>query len=131
MMEGDGMTAQERIEGLLNKAGQTIDDLPFFYKDEARETAKQAVRQRMRSGWFVSRNDYLDFICHLTDVIDRMEWALDKTLQKIPAPKQELPFTDLPDDSEEEMAQSIIDDPVPASRLGEMHTGIDEEEETE
>ena len=78
------MTAQERIEGLLNEVGQTIDDLPFFYRNDDRETARQAVRQRMRSGLFVSRNDYLDFICHQSDVIDRMEWALDSLLKRTP-----------------------------------------------
>ena len=85
------MTAQERIEGLLNKAGQTIDDLPFFYKAEDRKTAKETVRQRMRSGFFVTAKDYQDFVCHQSDVIDRLEWALEKTLARIPKREERLP----------------------------------------
>lgn len=74
------MTADERIERLLNKAGQTIEDCPFFYTKEQRSLAKEAVRKRMRSGLFVTVADYQDYILHLTDVIDRLEWALDKQL---------------------------------------------------
>lgn len=76
------MTADERIERLLNEAGQTIEDCPFFYTKEQRALAKEAVRKRMRSGLFVTVADYQDYILHLTDVIDRLEWALDKQLHR-------------------------------------------------
>lgn len=80
------MTADERIERLLNEAGQTIEDCPFFYGKGQRVLAKEAVRKRMRCGLFVTSADYQDYILHLTDVIDRMEWALDKQLHR---PKHE------------------------------------------
>lgn len=76
------MTADERIEQLLNRAGQTIDDLPFFYTREQRLAAKEAVRKRMKSGLFISLTDYQDMVLHLTDVIDRLEWALNNQLTR-------------------------------------------------
>ena len=103
------MTCDERIEILLNRASQTIGDLPFFYKPEQREVAWQAVRERMRSGWFVSKNDYLDFICHQSDVIDRMEWALEKTLQRAPKEQAELPHEELPFTDGEETVSELAE----------------------
>lgn len=76
------MTADERIEKLLNRFGQTISDLPiqktagYAYKrshiGKAYETAtKWHGRVNSRS------LDTGDYICHLADVIDRMEAALE------------------------------------------------------
>lgn len=76
------MTTDERIEELLNKAGQTIMDLPLFYSAEERQQAKAAVRERMSSRLFVSATDYQDMVLHLTDVIDRLEWALSNQLTR-------------------------------------------------
>lgn len=76
------MTTDERIEQLLNRAHQTLDDLPFFYTHEQRKTAIAATRERMHSGLFVTATDYQDMILHLTDVIDRLEWALENQLTR-------------------------------------------------
>lgn len=76
------MTADERIEKLLNRFGQTISDLPkaptagYAYGREHLGSASIEA-----SDWherFSSGNlDCEDYICHLCDVIDRMEVALE------------------------------------------------------
>ena len=80
-------SCDERIEELLNRAGQTISDLPKGYLLNAGEAkAIQGVACR----WFIDddapegvalRNlvsiPLYQYILHLTDIIDRMEWALD------------------------------------------------------
>ena len=81
------MTCDERIEKTLNRAGQTISDLPEGYLLNAGEAkAIQGVACR----WFVNEDapegvalrnlvsiPLYQYILHLTDVIDRMEWALE------------------------------------------------------
>lgn len=76
------MTADERIENLLNSFGQTISDLPKpkasrrAYNWEHLDSANLAVyRWRGRQGPGTTF-DWEDYICHLCDVIDRMEAAL-------------------------------------------------------
>ena len=64
------MTADERIEALLNRAGQTISDLP----GPLGYTAKQEAAAMEAAADF-GGDDVL--ILHLTDVIDRMETALE------------------------------------------------------
>ena len=77
------MTADERIEKLLNQFGQTISDLPkptykyYAYKAEPNLNAAFAARDWENSESFPSPSDLTDYICHLTDVIDRMEVALE------------------------------------------------------
>ena len=80
-------SADKRIEELLNQAGQTISDLPKGYLLNAGEAkAIQGVACR----WFVDEDapegvalrnlvsiPLYQYILHLTDIIDRMEWALD------------------------------------------------------
>lgn len=91
------MTADERIEKLLNHYGQTISDLPkptvhwdgetttmaytSVHREKASETAlKWHKADSAPQEWqpdvikLVCRADY---ICHLADVIDRMEAALE------------------------------------------------------
>lgn len=70
------MTCDERLEKLLNKAGQTISDLPssIEYSIEQEEAAMEAS-----ADFGAGREAY---ILHLTDVIDRLEWALDKTVRE-------------------------------------------------
>lgn len=74
------MTCDERIEALLNRAGQTISDLPKSYPygqiGDAFNTA------HIWNGWRGKASAYGAYILHLTDIIDRMEWALDKTLRE-------------------------------------------------
>lgn len=83
------MTADQRIEKLLNRVGQTISDLPkgdgshVIYGIELRKGADIAARD-----WHgISRDNLVDiidetrmledYILHLTDIIDRMETALE------------------------------------------------------
>lgn len=81
------MTADEHLEQLLNRAGQTISDLPKGNRKEGaypgqKVRAMQAVCQfdRMLDVSDVGILNCLDYILHLTDVIDRMEWALENVI---------------------------------------------------
>ena len=86
------MTCDERLEKLLNKAGQTISDLPksdgkhLTYTLGARELAEREVFAFAKQDVYMDIIDCLavhqDYILHLTDVIDRMEWALDTVLNE-------------------------------------------------
>ena len=69
------MTPDERIEKLLNRAGQTISDLPKRYEQEHRNTAFDAADKF--GGSLAMTQNFEDYILHLTDVIDRMETALE------------------------------------------------------
>lgn len=95
------MTADERIENLLNEFGQTISDLPkpqtadYAYTRfplwKALTTAIE-WHGRTNSGSL----DTEDYICHLVDVIDRMELALERAIWERDTPpvggdKEEMP----------------------------------------
>lgn len=69
------MTPDERIEKLLNRAGQTISDLPKRYEQAVRNNAFD-VADHFGGSLSMTQN-FEDYILHLTDVIDRLEWALD------------------------------------------------------
>ena len=73
-------SCDKRLEELLNRAGQTISDLPKSYPygqiGDAFNTA------HIWNGWRGNASAYGAYILHLTDIIDRMEWALDKTLRE-------------------------------------------------
>lgn len=79
------MTADERIEALLNRFGQTISDLPkpdkgkFAYLAPHRGFVEIAVNEWCRHDvdLMLLIDKYRDYICHLADVIDRMEVALE------------------------------------------------------
>ena len=84
------MTADERIEKLLNRFGQTISDLPkprmywaytSVHRDKASETALKLHKADDSPQAFIPDTLKLicctDYICHLADVIDRMEAALE------------------------------------------------------
>ena len=81
------MTPDERLEALLNRAGQTISDLPksdgkhLTYNRESRSSAEHEVFAYAKQSGYVDVIDCLamhqDYILHLTDVIDRMETALE------------------------------------------------------
>lgn len=64
------MTANERIEALLNRANQTISDLPDSYS----QTRCLSVMGRHQGSYFRLATTIL----HMADVIDRMEQALTK-----------------------------------------------------
>ena len=86
------MTADERLEQLLNRAGQTISDLPksdgihLTYDRDSRSNARQEVFAYAKKSGYVDVIDCLamhqDYILHLTDVIDRLEWALDNVTRE-------------------------------------------------
>lgn len=76
------MTADERIERLLNRFGQTIYDLPKPQTaDYAYEKCHIGKAYKTATEWHGRLNsgslDTGDYICHLADVIDRMETALE------------------------------------------------------
>ena len=91
------MTVDERIEALLNRFGQTISDLPATkdndwsgpgYAIDHLKAAKKAAYVWMWEEYedadVIPINKIepplLDYICHLADVIDRMEIALETAL---------------------------------------------------
>lgn len=80
------MTPDERLEALLNRAGQTISDLPKATKYEfAYCLGKEdigLVFGSVRKFEFCGDKEKLDlelvdYILHLADVIDRLETALE------------------------------------------------------
>ena len=80
------MTADERIEKLLNRFGQTISDLPKAndYKYNRKLIRPIISAEKCVDKWYDPDHSY-DFyqyaypayICHLCDVIDRLEIALE------------------------------------------------------
>ena len=84
------MTCDERLEALLNRCGQTISDLPksdgkhLTYDRDARSTAEHEVFRFAGQSGYVDVIDCLamhqDYILHLTDIIDRMETALNNVI---------------------------------------------------
>lgn len=104
------MTADERLEKLLNRAGQTISDLPRKWDDCVSEpySGEQCYKAHGAAwAWYVgedqravpelerqeSTRDRLvlrSYILHLTDVIDRMELALEAALMRMPKPRNEI-----------------------------------------
>lgn len=87
------MTCDERLEKLLNKAGQTISDLPkpddYYYAydvniSEISRLVENTVREfcRLKVNYATGIQAYHDYILHLADVIDRLEWALDKAVRE-------------------------------------------------
>lgn len=76
------MTADERIEALLNRFGQTISDLPKanseFESAYAYHSHESIRNEAIKFGKASPKLDYIeDYACHLADVIDRMETALE------------------------------------------------------
>ena len=67
------MTCDERIEKTLNRAGQTISDLPKEYKGDN----LRVVVELKYIGFGSETDNLIQHILHLTDVIDRFEWALE------------------------------------------------------
>ena len=88
------MTADERIERLLNRFGQTMEDLPnpkdydwsrSAYDDVHLQSAKKAAYVWMWDEYqdadIIPMDEIepplCDYICHLADVIDKLEIALE------------------------------------------------------
>ena len=83
------MTADERIEQLLNRFGQTIEDLPKAndYKWSIKLDKDIKAAENCVEDWYDPDNsdEFYDmalpsYICHLADIIDRMEIALETAL---------------------------------------------------
>lgn len=87
-------SADKRIEELLNRAGQTISDLPRKQGTSVSEPYSGEYRKKANGSawrWYLNiddsdMDDYESirstmvlklYILHLTDVIDRLEWALE------------------------------------------------------
>ena len=94
------MTSPEKIEELLNRFGQTISDLPstkdYDWSREAHEVEQMKQAKKMAYVWMWDEYadadiipidevelPLLDFICHQSDVIERLIKALETALQKI------------------------------------------------
>lgn len=79
------MTPDERIEKLLNRAGQTISDLPkatnydFAYTNTDYALTIESV-QEFECCEDITTLEFADYILHLTDIIDRMETALENVI---------------------------------------------------
>ena len=95
------MTADERIEKLVGAFGQTISDLPNgkdydwsrpAYDDVHLQSAKKAAYVWMWDEYqdadIISMDEIepplCDYICHLADIIDRMEAALETAKRWMP-----------------------------------------------
>lgn len=81
------MKCDERLEALLNRAGQTISDLPNGYLLTSKDGKNLSD---MACQWFIDEDSpegvvlrnlvsipLYQYILHLTDIIDRMETALE------------------------------------------------------
>lgn len=81
------MNCDERLEALLNRAGQTISDLPNGYLLTSKDGKNLSD---MACQWFIDEDSpegvvlrnlvsipLYQYILHLTDIIDRMETALE------------------------------------------------------
>lgn len=77
------MTADERIEKILNRFGQTISDLPkadnkkYSYGWYTMQHLDKAARNYGKKDAYFDWAVVADYACHLCDVIDRMEIALE------------------------------------------------------
>ena len=81
------MTSPEKIEELLNRFGQTISDLPKAQTADYAYSKKDIGKvYRIATEWHGRYNsgslDTGDFICHQSDVVERLVAALE-TAEKI------------------------------------------------
>lgn len=93
------MTSPEKIEELLNRFGQTISDLPstkdYDWSREAHEVEQMSQAKKMAYVWMWDEYadadiipidevepPLLDFICHQSEVIERLVAALE-TAEKV------------------------------------------------
>ena len=87
------MTADERIERLLSRFGQTISDLPkpekkkYSYGWYTSQHLDKAAREWGKKDAYFDWAVVSDYACHLCDVIDRLEIALETALRLMPCEK--------------------------------------------
>lgn len=94
------MTADERIEKLLNEFGQTISDLPTAndYKLRHDQIPNLIAAMDTAEAWYDPESNekiaysMMAYICHLVEIIDRMEWALSNAKVRWDDLKQKLQF---------------------------------------
>lgn len=87
MKKGTEMTSPEKIEEILNRFGQTISDLPKAQTADYAYSKKDIGKAYgIATEWHGRYNsgslDTGDFICHQSDVIERLVAALE-TAEKI------------------------------------------------
>ncbi len=92
------MTANERLEVLLNCVNSTINDIPNTYDEETRKTIGDALRKRTRSPY--------DEIAYLGNIIVRLEQALAFVL------KETQPVEPGPEDGQMFVDEEMLDDSV-------------------
>jgi len=86
------MTADERINRLLSRFGQTISNLPkpderkrhYTYSLGTKYNLDKAAKKWDKSDNSFSWDVVGDYACHLCDVIDRMEIALETAVKCAP-----------------------------------------------
>lgn len=75
------MSADERIQALLDKCGQTMEDLPQSYDFE-----KCQLCRNQAGDWAHNHHNeqapLTQYACHMADLIDRMELALENEHMK-------------------------------------------------
>ena len=123
------MTANERLEALLNRAGQTISDLPrkwmtcasepysgeqcykahgaawAWYAGEDQRAVPELEQQETTRDRMILRQ----YILHLTDVIDRMETALENQVTLHDNLMHVIGNADVPDDVSYEQFCLVVD----------------------
>ena len=129
------MTCDERIEELLNRAGQTISDLPTkgFVQSEPYPLSALPEANGAAWNWYLNIGGDLDdwdstrskmvlklYILHLTDIIDRMETALENvcgqrdymTAKYAPGPYEPVPEDwKIPEEMDEVLAPLKTQEP--------------------
>lgn len=98
------MTADERIENLLNEFGQTISDLPKRYEQNNRNSAFDSADKF--AGSLSMTQNFEDYICHLVDVIDRLELALERAIWERDNPLQDTEKEEMPKANYNERSES-------------------------
>lgn len=112
----------KRLEELLNRAGNTISDLPTFKDWERLPNEVKEERRHLlhtyaaESGWHKSDA----YVMHLADIIDRLEWALSNALDRLDVYEglvatlaeygpEGITFTDPEEEEEEEEIEDAVD----------------------
>lgn len=129
------MTANERLEKLLNRAGQTISDLPRKGMEVSEPYPLDACPKANGAAW----NWYLDigcdmdaydstrtklvlklYILHLADVIDRMETALENVIGERDYLAYRFSQVDCDCDICEYKDLTVLDDPCAPCDIGRI-----------
>ena len=86
------MTTPEKIEGLLQRFGETLSDLPIpdlddndsvYSRKELGDAFTRATQWHKRKSGTYNTFDCEDFICHQSDVIEKLVMALESAVKEI------------------------------------------------